>query len=167
MSGFTENRASGASERSGSPGAVLTWHASRAMLPLVSQIARDIRTHHQRLRQLRPELAQLDQNRRLLTWPQRARRYQLEDEIARAEADLRAVLAELDSLGVALLDEAAGLVGFPTLVNERRAYFSWQPDEDGLAWWNYAGDRLRRPVPEEWTELPREARARRARPRKK
>jgi hypothetical protein len=137
------------------------------MLPLVSQISRDVGSLHQRLLRLRPELADLERNRRELTWPQRSRRYQLEDEVAGVEAEFRAAAAELDALGVALLDAATGLVGFPTLVNDRRAYFSWQPGEEGVAWWNYADDRLRRPVPEEWTRLPREARARRPRPRKR
>lgn len=167
MSGFTENRASGASEQSGAPATILTWHACRAMLPLVSQIARDIGGLHQRLLRLRPELAHLERNRRALTWPQRSRRYQLEEEIAATEAELRSTVAELDALGVALLDAATGLVGFPTLVNERRAYFSWKPGEDAIACWNYADDRVRRPVPEEWTVLPRDARVRRSRQRKR
>src|SRR5262245_38965820 len=167
MSGFTENRASGASEQSGAPGTILTWHASRAMLPLVGRIAVDVQRHHRRLLQLRPELASLERNRKALTWPERSRRYHLEDEVARVEADLRAATAELDALGVALLDAGPGMVGFPTLVNERRSYFSWQPGEETIAWWNYASDRQRRPVPEEWTVLPRESRSRRTRSRKK
>ena len=39
MSGFIENQAAGASEVPGSSERALTWHASRAMLPLVSLIA--------------------------------------------------------------------------------------------------------------------------------
>jgi hypothetical protein len=155
MSGFTENRTPGASERSEPPQRVLTWHASRAMLPLVGRIARDVAAHHDRLARLRAELAQLDRNRRTLDWPGRRRRYQLEEEIAGLVAGQRGVVAELEALGVALLDPARGLVGFPTRVNDRAAYFSWQPDEDSLLTWNYAGERLRRPVPEEWTQPPR------------
>jgi hypothetical protein len=53
-------------------------------------------------------------------------------------------------------------------VNDRRAYFSWQPGEEGLLFWNYADDFTRRPVPESWTEAPRERPARKqSRPRKK
>ena len=146
---------------------MLTWHVCRAMLPLVGRIAADVVRHHQRLAQLRPELAQLERNRRQLSWPQRSRRYQLEEEIAGTEGSLRAAVGELDALGVALLEGSVGLVGFPTLVNERRSYFSWQPGEDAIAWWNYADDRVRRPVPHEWTELPREERSRRSRSRRK
>jgi hypothetical protein len=146
---------------------MLTWHASRAMLPLVGRIASDVVRHQERLGRLRPEMAALEEKRLALAWPQRARRYQLEEEIAAAEAESRAAAAELDALGVALLDPAAGLVGFPTLVNQRRAYFTWRPGEETLAWWSYAGDRQRRPVPEDWTEEPREQRPRRSRSRKK
>ena len=87
MSGLNANRTPGASERSGPPERVLTWHASRAMLPLVGRIAQDIATHHERLAHLRPELGQLERNRRTLDWPKRRRRYQLEDEIKVLDAE--------------------------------------------------------------------------------
>ena len=51
---------------------------------------------------------------------------------------------------MALLHGPTGLVGFPTVVNDRPAYFSWRPGEAKLAYWNYADDLLRRPVPEAW-----------------
>jgi hypothetical protein len=167
MSGFIENRESEASQESGLPGRMLTWHAGVAMLPLVGRIARDVSAQQARLAGLREELGRLDEHRRQLPWPLRARRYQLEDEVAAAEAAYRGVVAELEALGVALLDAEVGLVGFPTLVNQRRAYFSWRPGEETLGWWNYASERVRRPVPEAWTEAPRELRPRRAKPRKK
>ena len=164
MNGFTENRAPGASERPGRDERVLTWGASRAMLPLVGRIAADIVRHHDRLARLRPEQETLEERRRTLAWPERARRYQLQEEIASAEAELRKAVTELEALGVVLLDPATGLVGFPTIVNDRRAFFSWQPGEEGLHFWNYAGDRVRRQVPEAWTRPPRE-RAPRGKPR--
>ena len=64
MNGFTENRASGASERPGRDDRVLTWGASHAMLPLVARIARDVVRYHQRLATLQPERARLDRDRR-------------------------------------------------------------------------------------------------------
>jgi hypothetical protein len=162
MSGFTENRASGASERSGQPERILTWHASRAMLPLVSRIAQDIARRQEELARLRQELAQLEKNRLSLDWPRRHRRYQLEDEITARDVELRGLMGELELLGVALLDGNCGLVGFPTRVNDRPAYFSWQPGEELLGYWNYADSYDRRPVPEDWRELPMP----RVRPRK-
>jgi hypothetical protein len=148
----------------------MTWHAGREMLVLVGRIAQDVVTLNQRMAGMQTELAHLERNRRTLSWPDRARRYQLEDEIARAGVELRAVVAELEGLGVALLDQSSGLVGFPTLVNDRKAYFSWQPGEESLLYWNYVDDLTRNLVPEEWTEVVRERptpTSRRSRPRKK
>lgn len=154
MSGFIENRASGASEQSGSPDRILTWQACKAMLPLVSRVAHDLAASNDRLRGLYAELAHLEKHRRTLDWPQRHRRYQLEDEIAAAESEARVLGGELETLGVALLDGSCGLVGFPTRVNDRPAFFSWMPGEGELNYWNYAGDHLRRPVPDDWTQPP-------------
>ena len=154
MSEFTEKQTSGASERSGLTDRILTWQVSRAMLVLVSRVAQDLAGHHKRLAGLYSELAQLEKNRRTLDWPQRHRRYQLEDEVAAAEGEVRGLVGELEALGVALLDGSQGLVGFPTRVNDRPAYFSWMPGEDGLGYWNYAGDHVRRPVLHEWTQPP-------------
>jgi hypothetical protein len=162
MDGFIENRASGVSERSGPSDRILTWQASRAMLPLVGRVAGDLAGRHERLDGLYSELAHLEKNRRTLDWPQRHRRYQLEDEITAAEAEMRGLVGELEALGVALLDGSCGLVGFPTRVNDRAAYFSWMPGEGELGYWNYAGDDQRRPVPHDWTQPP----APRARSRK-
>jgi hypothetical protein len=156
MNGFTENRASGASERPGESDRVLTWDAGVAMLPLVGRIAADVVRHHRQLAALRPELGRLDRQRRTLDWPQRARRYELAELTAAAELELQSALAELEVLGVALLDAAMGLVGFPTLVNNRRAFFTWKLDEESLQFWNYAGDTVRRPVPEAWTKAAKE-----------
>jgi hypothetical protein len=124
------------------------------MLPLAGRIAHDIASRHERLVYLRPELAQLEKNRMELDWPRRRRRYLLEEEILALESELRGLCGELDSLGVTLLDGECGLVGFPTRVNDRAAFFSWMPGECGLEYWNYAGDYNRRPVPDDWMETP-------------
>lgn len=151
MSGFTGRRASGAPEQSGAEERVLTWGHSSAMLPLVARIARDILGHQELLSRLYSERDHLDRHRHGLSWPERSRRYQVNEEIAGIETSLRDVLTELDGLGLTLLDPAEGLVGFPTLVNDRRAYFSWKPGEERLGFWCYAGDLHRRSIPSEWT----------------
>lgn len=156
MNGFTEPRASDASEHFGTHERVLTWEDGTAMLPLVGRIAEDVRRHHDRLARLGPERDGLESRRRTLAWPERLRRYQLREELAEAEKELADARAELEVLGVSLLDAHYGLVGFPTVVNDRAAYFSWQPGEDGLAYWNFVGDTNRRPVPAEWTRPHRE-----------
>ncbi len=152
MNGFTEHRESGASERPGDSDKVMTWDASFAMLPLVERIAADILNNHKRLKELEPELEQLERLRRELAWPRRARRYELQEAIAAIGKELQAARTELDTLGVTLLDSVDGMIGFPTLVNNRRAFFTWVPGEDSLHFWSYSGDSVRRPVPEAWTK---------------
>src|SRR5262249_49223680 len=134
-------------------------------LPLVGRIAADLVSQHRQLALLQPERARLDRRRRNLAWPERARRYQLHDEIAGLQEVHRQTLAELEALGVTLLDPMAGRAASPTIVNERPAFFSWRPGEEGLQFWNYAGDRNRRPVPETWTKPAREHSGKRSRSR--
>jgi hypothetical protein len=155
MSGFTENRASDASERSGGDAVVLTWGAAGAMLPLVGRIVADVVRLHERLAQLRGEKDRLDRMRHALAWPDRARRYQLQEEAEAALKGLQEATAELEALGLTLLHSPSGLVGFPTVVNDRPAFFSWRPGEEKLAFWNYADDLVRRPVPAAWTRPPK------------
>ncbi|MBY0232023.1 MAG: DUF2203 domain-containing protein [Gemmataceae bacterium] len=152
MSGSIENRASGKSGFAGAPIRLLTWHASKAMIPLVGRIAQDIVSHHEETASIRAELAALAGHG--LPWPQRRRRYELEEKLAEAESALRQALAELDGLGVLLLDGPTGLVGFPTMVNQKRSNFNWRPGEDDLGWWSYAGEDERRPVPPDWISNP-------------
>jgi hypothetical protein len=151
MNGFTERRASGAGERPGRNDLVLTWEASAAMLPLVRRVVADILRHQERLARLQPERDRLERDRLQLAWADRARRYEIEEEITQVAGELRASRGELEVLGVALLDADEGLVGFPTIVNNRRAYFSWKPGEERLSFWNFAGDFHRRLVPANWT----------------
>ena len=54
-----------------------------------------------------------------------------------------------EALGFSTLG-TIGRVGFPTFVNNRRAYFSWQPGEDNILYWNYAGDDHRQAIPVSW-----------------
>jgi hypothetical protein len=152
MSGSTENRASEASARS-THDRVLTWSAANRMLPLVRQIVADLLECQVRLAKKHPEKDHLDRQRRSLSWPERSRRYQLHEEVASDERDLRERLVELESLGVTLLDPDRGEVGFPTMVNSRKAYFSWLPGEETLAYWHYPEDSERRPIPASWTKV--------------
>src|SRR5262249_38711047 len=100
------------------------------------------------------EKDRLDRLRRTLAWPERSRRYQLHEEITGGELGLQEVLAELDGLGVALLDREAGQIGFPTVVNNRQAYLSWNAGGEGLACGHCAEERVRRPIPPAWTKGP-------------
>ena len=155
MNGFTEHK-SDASENRRVVERLLTWGESKAMLPLVGRVARDVIRLRECLAELLPERERLETSRQGLPWPQRARRYQVNEEIASLEKGLLSLDAELEALGVCLLDGDTGLVGFPTLVNNRPAFFSWQPDEEALSWWNFADETVRRPVPEDWTHPQKE-----------
>jgi hypothetical protein len=157
MNGFTEHRASETSESSRPRETLMTWEAGMAMLPLVRRVVADVLACQQRLSQLEPERARLERARHHLSWPERARRYEIVDEIAQAAHELKRTCAELEGLGVALLHGRSGLVGFPTIVNNRPAYFSWLPGEEKLSYWCFAGDRQRRPVPESWTKASKPA----------
>ncbi len=151
MNGFTEPRASDASEQPGQGDQILTWGASQAMLPLVGRIVTDIIDNHRRNVKLLPELTRLERRKRALTWPERSRRYAIQDELVLLGQQMQAHLVELTGLGVVLLDQTFGLVGFPTVVNDRKAFFSWKPGEEGLKFWNFADETERHPVPEHWT----------------
>lgn len=163
MSGFTENRTPDASEFAGAPARLLTWQAAKAMLPLVGRIADDLLKVSNRLEARRIERASLDNSGRALSWPQRRRRFLLDEEIEEAHNELRQLYQELESLGVEVLLPEKGLVGFPTLVNQRRAFFSWRPGESDLLFWQYAGDLKRREIPADWIAHPPRRMASRAR----
>jgi hypothetical protein len=150
MNGSTENQTSGASEQDGGRDIVLTWTTSHRMLPLVQRIVDDIRSHRQALAMLIPEKQRLDKRRRNLAWPERARRYRLQEEIEEVEHRLGEEFGELEVLGVFVFDADRGHIGFPTLVNNRRAFFSWRPGEEDLKSWHFAGESIRRPVPISW-----------------
>jgi len=152
MNGSAENRASGASEKPGRSDAVMSLVTARRMLPLVRRIVGDLLNARRRLAQLLPEQNRLDRLRRTLAWPERARRYQLREEVADLEQDLQDALAELEVLGLALLDPALGRVGFPTTVNDRRAFFTWQAGDETVRGWHFLGETVSRPIPAAWLE---------------
>jgi hypothetical protein len=150
MNGSTENKAFGASESPDRGEGFLSLSTAQRMLPLVQRIVEDILKNHQVLEQIIPERDRLDRQRRSLTWPERQRRYQLREEADSAAANLQDARDELAQLGLTLLDADVGRVGFPTLVNDRRAFFSWRPGEEVLDSWHYAGESVCRPIPASW-----------------
>jgi hypothetical protein len=151
MNESTENRASEALEKRRRD-VILTLSAASKMLPLVQHIVEEIVVSQSRLAVMQCEKERLDRHRRDLSWPERERRYHLDEEITLREKDLRAAVGELGSLGVELVDPVSGHVGFPTLVNKRRAYFSWLPGESALQHWVYSDESERRPIPANWAK---------------
>ncbi len=150
MNGSTENTAHGAPEKSSRRDVVLSLATACSMLPLVQRIVDDVLQYHQRLAQLLPEHDRLRRQRQSLSWPQRSRRYHIQEEIAAADGRLQEALAELSSLGVVLLDPTEGRVGFPTVVNGRFAYFSWRCGEDSVDHWHFPEETCRRNIPANW-----------------
>jgi hypothetical protein len=153
MNGSTENRAFGASESPEPRETAMSLGTAREMLPLVKHVVEDILQQRTVLKNLQPEQEHLDRHRRHLAWPQRQRRYQVREEVTAAERELQAAIGELQGLGVSLLDDGVGRVGFPTIVNDRRAYFSWKPGDDGIRTWHFVEEEVLRPIPQSWAKL--------------
>jgi hypothetical protein len=152
MNGFPK-RASNPSRPPNREVIVLDLPTVRKMLPLVRHIVADLLAVEQQLGGLLWEQGGLERNRRNLSWPERHRRYFLQDEVTRLDQQRRDAVAELEGLGVAVIDPAHGRVGFPTIVNTKPAFFSWQPGEEEVGFWHFAGDmERRRPIPVSWTK---------------
>jgi hypothetical protein len=152
MNGSTEHRAPDAGEQLDSQQVVLNLGTARRMLPLLRRVVADVVEQQGILARLGPEQDILDRERRILKWPQRQRRYQVHEEFAAARRHLEEALAELEVLGVALIDAAQGQVGLPTVVNGKLAYFSWQPSEPTIQFWHFPGESARRAIPATWSE---------------
>jgi hypothetical protein len=144
------NMASGAFDNPDRRETLFNLTTARRMLPLVRQIVSDLCQTRNRLEQLQPEQERLDRQRRDLSWPERARRYQVHEDVETGERLFQNALAELESLGAVLVDADHAWVGFPTVVNGKRAYFSWKPGEDNLKFWHFAGETVRRLIPQSW-----------------
>jgi hypothetical protein len=152
MSGFAENHARATSEMPAAQTMGHTLALARRMLPLVRRIVRDLRDGRQQLARLRLEQGRLDRLRRTLAWDGRARRYQLQEELAEQEIAFQDVLAELEVLGLVLLAPEEGCVGWPTVVRGRPAYLVWRSEQETVRHWQYAGEGTVRPVPLSWAE---------------
>lgn len=151
MSGSTEHRAS-PTPRTPRRDRILNLTTARKMLPLVQRIVADILAGRQMAAAVRIQLTDLDRRRRDLDWPERRRRYALQDDLVRIEQQVSAAIGELQELGVDLVDEAQGRVGFPTLVNNRPAYFAWDPQIGEIRYWHFADEVRNRTIPVAWLE---------------
>ena len=146
----TPNRAGNSAGKPRKKEVTLDLTTARQMLPLVKGIVSDIVSARRALNKLTPEQDRLERQRRELVWQERQRRYQIIDEIAATEKALATAVGELNGLGIALVDDEAGEVDFPTKVNGRTAAFSWLMGEDALRHWHYTDEESRRPIPADW-----------------
>ncbi len=152
MSGSTGNKSFGAEQQTSSNPAVFSLTLAQSMLPLVERIVTDILHCQRNIAELQPEHDDLEQRRRYLDWPRRQRRYQVQEQLTQLESVRLEVINELRSLGVALIDPKRGRIGFPTIVNDRRACFSWRLGEESIRYWHFADDPTRRSIPSAWYE---------------
>jgi hypothetical protein len=146
----TPRRAFGASAKSKRKDVNLDLPTVRQMLPLVKSIVADIVDRRSHLNRLHPEQETLERHRRDLAWQERARRYQVQEEIVATEGAYKQAVHELRELGLAIVDVNRGRVAFPTRINGRPAVFTWEPGEDSVSFWSYEDEELRRPIPSEW-----------------
>lgn len=151
MSGKPE-RATGARGKSRRKLQPVDLPTVRRMLPLVQRIVTDLVQDRKELNRYTFEQEGLDRNKRELSWPERERRYTVQGEVSRLRSRLEDEQRELDQLGAVLFASTDGRVGFPTEVNGRPAFFSWQLGEDGVSYWHFAEEMTRRPIPTTWND---------------
>ena len=153
MNGSKGNAAFNASEKPERRDTVLNLNTANRMLPLVERVVNDILADRKAIDSLQPELARLDRQKRDLVWQERQRRYRVHAEVAVATAHMDSALEELSDLGLTLLEPDSGRIGFPTMVNDRRAFFSWQPGETALNSWQFADETASRAIPPSWWKV--------------
>ncbi len=129
---------------------VMTWEMASSMLPLVHRIVEDLMASDRQLLLTEEKRDLLYHKRSSLDWKGRSDLYHCQDEIKRLSSYLRGLLIELEQIGITLLDAERGMIGFPTLVNNRRAFFTWKPGESVIEWWCYSCEPDRRHVPPAW-----------------
>jgi hypothetical protein len=127
------------------------------MLPLVAHITDDFQTRGDRLAKLEKEQADLDRRRLKLNWPERARRYDISEEIAKERQRLGENIAELEQLEVVLSDPNHGEVAFPTIIQGKRAFYVWRVGSETVNWWCYANEPQRHVIPLAWRKQLQEA----------
>src|ERR1051325_9877844 len=109
MKGSAEEKASGAEGKRWED-CILTWGAARNMLPLIRRIIRDIQDCRKQYTQLLKEKTLLDGVRTKLSWRERKRRYETQEDVVNLERQIADARGELDRLGVVLLSESEGEV---------------------------------------------------------
>ena len=129
---------------------VMTWEMASSMLPLVQRIVEDLMASDRQLLLTEEKRDLLYHKRSSLDWKGRSDLYHSQDEIKRLSSYLRGLLIELEQIGITLLDAERGMIGFPTLVNNRRAFFTWKQGETVIEWWCYSCEPDRRHVPPAW-----------------
>lgn len=56
--------------------------------------------------------------------------------VGRAFVEVRALVAQLQALGIVVRDVGRGLIDFPSVRDEREIYLCWELGEDEIAFWH-------------------------------
>jgi len=111
MNGSTGNKAFGASEKPERGEVFLSLGTAQRMLSLVQRIVEDILENQKALEKLVPEQERLCRQRRQLAWPERQRRYVLQEEITQAERNLEEAREEMQVLGLTVRVKKGSIPG--------------------------------------------------------
>jgi hypothetical protein len=95
-----------------------------------------LRTLIERLQELATSEATLDGRRRLARAGQSNGSPEAATAALTAAAAIRAVLDEIEGLGVILRDPSTGLCDFPAVRDGSPVYLCWRLDEDEVRWWH-------------------------------
>ena len=129
---------------------VLNLRTVQKMLPYVQSIVSELTDRRRLLTELHPEQGRLERKKRHLPGKNAKLATASRTKSPSRIAASRTSSMSSASLGVVVLDVDEGRIGFPTMVNNRPAYFTWTPGEEGLHSWQFAEENVPRPIPFAW-----------------
>ena len=111
---------------------------ANATLPLVRRIAQDITELAVSLRERHERLSRLSggSGRGVMGDAYQEEMQTLQDDLDRAQGQMKDYVQELQSLGVELKDYYTGLVDFPAWMNGHEVYLCWRLGEPEVGHWH-------------------------------
>ncbi len=109
---------------------------ANATLPLVRSIVKDITELAVSLRDRHERLTRLGGDRRVLGEAYQEEMQTMQDDLDRAQDQMKDYVQELHALGVELKDYYTGLVDFPAWMNGHEVYLCWRLGEPEVAHWH-------------------------------
>jgi hypothetical protein len=128
-------------KRNADAATVFSLEQATAMLPLLRLIVADISYGHRELTARRADLHSLIRRKKLQTDELYS------DEVEETRQDLVTeshqldeYIAELENLGVILRSAQDGIVNFPTLVDDKGAFFIWRMGDSDITHWHWPSE---------------------------